>query len=235
MNSLLNNTKNNTEKNKIKAPLTALTVSEIFTSLQGEGPYMGYPCFFIRLSGCNLRCSYCDTSYAWEEGRGDRMNIHSIITMWQEADIGLVQITGGEPLLQKGVYRLMSILRQCGATVLLETNGTIGLSDIPKGIIRSVDWKCPDSGMEGHFCLDNLRLLDMNDVIKFVVSSKEDYLWAKEKVFYHSLHLFTNVLFTPAWERIDAVELSRWIIKDKLLVRLGIQLHKLLWGDKRGR
>ena len=210
-----------------------LYVSETFLSLQGEGLFVGLPCFFIRLCGCNLRCSYCDTPYAWAEG--EELSVQELVKRWRTSGVQLVQLTGGEPLLQPPVYDLMEELASHGARVLLETNGSLPLSNIPGYISKSVDWKTPGSGSGASWNPENLRYLTKKDAIKFVITNREDFEFAKEKTLGHGIYIYTHVFFSPAWGLMDMKELSQLIIEERLPVRLGFQLHKILWGDVRGK
>jgi len=209
-----------------------LRVTEVFTSLQGEGDHAGWPCFFIRLTGCNLRCTYCDSTYAYFEG--EEMKVEEVLMRWRKSGVGLVQITGGEPLLQTGVIPLMKDLLRAGAEVLLETNGSLSLQEVPVGVVKVVDRKTPGSGMAHAWLSENLRFLGVDDQIKCVLTSESDYLWARDWVNACGLSFFTQVIFSPAWGLLSPQELARWILRDGLQVRLQLQFHKLLWGDRRG-
>jgi len=209
-----------------------LSVSETFVSLQGEGAWVGWPCFFIRLSGCNLRCTYCDTRYAYN--KGEKRNIPGLIDEWKQGGIGLVQVTGGEPLLQSGTFNLLEALLNEGARVLLETNGSLALRNVPRGVVKIVDRKTPGSGMKEFFLEENLGWLNQGDQLKFVITGREDYEWARKEVIRLCLSCYTEVLFSPAWGGPVPFQLAEWIIADRLSVRFQIQLHKILWGEKRG-
>ncbi len=210
----------------------SLLVTETFTSLQGEGNWAGYPCFFIRLTGCNLRCTYCDTKYSYEGGQA--RSVWALLKEWQDSGVPLVQVTGGEPLLQDGVYALLEALVDKGATVLLETNGSISLKGVPPQVSVALDRKTPGSGMESSWTEENLRFLGMNDLVKFVITDRADYQWALAEVERTGMHLYTQVLFSPAWGVLDPVELASWMVADKPQARMQLQLHKMIWGDKRG-
>lgn len=201
-------------------------------SLQGEGVWAGWPCFFIRLSGCNLRCTYCDTQYAYN--KVDNRDIEGLINEWRRTGVGLVQVTGGEPLLQPGTHTLIEALLSEGARVLLETNGSLDLRNVPREVIKIVDRKTPGSAMEEFFLEENLGWLNQGDQLKFVITDREDYEWAREEVIRLCLFYYTEVLFSPAWGRLAPFQLAEWIIADRLSVRFQIQLHKILWGEKRG-
>jgi 7-carboxy-7-deazaguanine synthase len=209
-----------------------LSVSETFVSLQGESVWAGWPCFFIRLSGCNLRCTYCDTRYAYNEG--EKRDIPGLIDEWRQSRIALVQVTGGEPLLQSETLTLLDGLVNEGAKVLLETNGSLALGNVPREVIKIVDRKTPGSGMEESFLAENLRWLNQGDQLKFVITDRKDYEWAREEVIRLRLLFYTEVLFSPAWGGLPPFQLAEWIIADRLSVRFQIQLHKIIWGEKRG-
>ncbi|NIA08631.1 MAG: radical SAM protein [Nitrospiraceae bacterium] len=207
-------------------------MSETFVSLQGEGAWAGWPCFFIRLSGCNLRCTYCDTRYAYMER--EKRNISGLIEEWKQSQIGLVEVTGGEPLLQSTTPILLKALLDEGAKVLLETNGSLSLSNVPREVIKIVDRKTPGSGMGKFWCEENLRWLNQGDQLKFVITDQKDYEWARKEVLRLCLWRYTEVLFSPIWKNLAPSDLAGWIIADRLPVRFQVQLHKVLWGDKRG-
>ncbi len=208
------------------------SISETFVSLQGEGAWAGWPCYFIRLSGCNLRCTYCDTRYAYT-GREEK-DITGLIEEWRQSRIDLIEVTGGEPLFQPGTLTLLRALLDEGAKVLLETNGSLPLSDVPREVIKIVDRKTPGSGMEKFWLEENLRWLNQGDQLKFVITDQEDYEWAREEVLRLCLWRYTEVLFSPVWKSLAPSDLAGWIVADRLPVRFQIQLHKVLWGDKRG-
>ncbi len=216
-----------------------LEVSELFCSIQGESSFAGYPCVFIRLSGCNLRCNYCDASYTYNES-GKQLPLTEILQFVSNYPNAIVEITGGEPLLQKNSLVLMQSLIDLGRTVLLETNGSLDISDVPDKVIKIMDIKCPDSGMHKKMLLNNLVKLTSRDEIKCVLSSRDDYEWAvavlqQYDLLYHSLkessHQNPKVLFSPVQGTLDATKLAEWILQDDLPVRLQIQLHKILWPN----
>lgn len=211
-----------------------LNISEIFCSIQGESTYAGLPCIFIRLAGCNLRCDYCDTTYSYVSDIS--LSVNDIITKIKEYDpIKLLEITGGEPLLQPEVYQLFESLHKDGYTILLETNGSISLKGIPEYIIKIVDVKCPGSGEEKSFLLENLEFINQkNDEIKFVLSDNFDYNWAKDFIIKYQLNEY-EILFSPVSDKLNPQDLAKWITEDKLPVRMQLQLHKIIWDkDKRG-
>jgi 7-carboxy-7-deazaguanine synthase len=198
---------------------TQLKIAELFYSIQGESSFAGHPCFFIRFADCNLRCKYCDTRYAYEED-------HPLYPGT------IVEITGGEPLLQKGVYPLLEKLLNAGRTVLLETNGSINLADVPEKVIKILDMKCPGSGMHEQMDYGNFDLLNRKDEIKFVIGSREDFDWAVNLVSLHDLQGMTTVTFSPVTSKLDPASLAGWILEEHLAVRLRLQLHTIIWPGK---
>ncbi len=214
-------------------PIT-VRISEIFVSLQGEGTHAGLPTFFVRLAGCNLACRWCDTVYARQE-KGKTISVEEILKHWQrEGCLPWIQITGGEPLLQEGVYPLMKAFLDQNTTVLLETNGSLPLRKVPPEVVKVMDIKCPSSGMSSRMCWENLAHLGVKDQVKFVIANKEDYEWAKEIVKQRYLTYYTQVLFSPVFKALEPAELANWILRDRLPVRFQLQLHKILWGERRG-
>jgi 7-carboxy-7-deazaguanine synthase len=213
----------------------ALQVNEIFYSIQGESSHSGRPCAFIRMTGCNLRCSYCDTAYAYDEG--DRLEISDIERKIGAFRCGLVEITGGEPLLQAETPELIRTLLDRRYTVLLETNGSLDIGVVDERCIRIVDVKCPSSGESGKNRLENLALLTPNDEVKFVIGDRDDFGYAKSII---STHLagrngLKPPLLSPIFGRMNPEILAGWILEDHLDVRMQIQLHKWIWGaEKRG-
>lgn len=205
-----------------------LRVAEIFTSLQGESTWAGYPCFFVRLTGCNLSCAYCDTPQAREAGR--RMAIDDVVAEFRKNPIRMVEITGGEPLLQDDCIALAEALLKNGANPLLvETNGSRPLDRLPDGARAIVDVKCPDSGSGNSFLETNWSRLRPWDEVKFVLSSRADYEWAREVVRVRVLaDRVQAVLFSPAQGRLPGSVLAAWLIEDSLPVRLQLQLHRIL-------
>lgn len=208
-----------------------LKVNEIFYSIQGESTFAGWPCIFIRLTGCNLRCRYCDTKYAYEQGRD--IPINSILTRVKGFACNLIEVTGGEPLIQDETPGLISALIENGYTVLLETNGSKDISTIDKRCIRIVDIKCPSSGMEKNNYWKNLDYLSPHDQLKFVIALREDYLYAKRALDNPAIKGRKNlkVNFSPVFNEMDIRELANWILEDNLSVRLHIQLHKYIWRE----
>ena len=213
---------------------TTLQLSEIFYSIQGESSLAGYPCLFFRLSGCNLRCSYCDAKYTYEEP-ATPTPLGALLNEATRYPNALIEITGGEPLLQVGVYPLMDSLLAAGRTVLLETNGSLSIARVPKEVVKIIDLKCPDSGMAEKMDLSNLDLLLPHDEIKFVVSSRTDYDWAKGMIHEHRLAEKAKLILSPVIGRLAPALLAQWLMDDALPARIQLQLHTLLWpGMKRG-
>lgn len=202
-----------------------LEVCEIFYSLQGKSSFAGQPCVFIRLSGCNLRCSWCDTQYAWAPGTA--MEIAEIVRQTQQYPVKLVEITGGEPLWQDDAPQLLQALLDGGYTVLLETNGSIYLEDVPRQVIKIVDVKCPGSGCADSFMKWNLKLLNPQDELKFVLSNYRDYRFALDFIKRNSLES-RKLIFSPVTSVLKAETLAGWMLADGVTARLQLQLHKLL-------
>ena len=211
----------------------SLAVSELFYSLQGESLYTGLACCFVRLAGCNLRCAYCDTRYA-QEG-GTPMEPSQIVDQVSGFNCSLVEITGGEPLLQKETPLLIQALLSAGYTVLLETNGTLDIGCVDKECIKIVDVKCPASGESRKNDPKNLERLMGHDQVKFVISDRNDYVFAKQTARQIRAIPPDQVLFSPAHNALAPVALARWMLDDHLPVRFHLQLHKTLWGEERGR
>ncbi|MBL7032708.1 MAG: radical SAM protein [Candidatus Delongbacteria bacterium] len=208
-----------------------LKIAELFLSLQGEGQSSGLPTIFIRLAGCNLRCSYCDTAWARDTTKsGTEMSIDAILRKVQQWDCSEVMVTGGEPLLQPVVNALLQVLLAAGYRLTLETNGSFDLGATPPAVIRSVDVKTPGSGEQGSLLLSNLELLRKKDQIKFVCVSGDDVDWSLAFVREYNLTDRCNVILQPAWSKLPLTELARSVITSGLPVRLGLQLHKLIWG-----
>jgi 7-carboxy-7-deazaguanine synthase len=210
-----------------------MRVTEIFFSIQGESSHAGKPCIFVRLTGCSLRCVYCDTKYSYAGGR--EMTMEEVISTVGSYPARLVELTGGEPLEQEEAYPLMDSLLERGYTVMLETGGHINVSRVPKPVIKVIDIKCPDSH-EGHtVCWENVDLVQPHDEFKFVIRSRSDYEWAKTTLLGHLREKPNAILFSPVHDDLPAVDLARWILEDGLPVRLQLQVHKYIWGaDVRG-
>ena len=211
-----------------------LTINEIFHSIQGESTHSGRPCVFVRLTACDLRCAWCDTPYAFTEGR--KMSLEEVVDRVQSYDCPLVEITGGEPLLQREVYPLMDRLLASGRTVMVETGGHMSIEQVPAPVIKIVDVKCPGSGESHRNHWENLKTLAPHDEVKFVIKDRADYEFARDVVSKHCLTGRTAaVLLSPVHGVLDPRELAAWILEDKLEVRLQLQVHKFIWGaDVRG-
>jgi 7-carboxy-7-deazaguanine synthase len=205
-----------------------LTINEIYQSIQGESTWAGERCVFVRLTFCNLRCSYCDTEYAFYEGK--KQTLSEIVSAVEAFHCPLVEITGGEPLLQKNVLPLMSMLCDAGHTVLLETSGAHDISTVDPRVHRIMDLKTPESGEVEKNLWSNIDHLTLLDEVKFVIGSREDYEWSRDKV--HRFGLIKRcraVLFSPIFGRIDPRNIVEWILADKLDVRFQLQMHKFIW------
>ena len=228
-----------------------MTITEIFRSVQGEGTRAGLPCIFVRLTGCNLRCTWCDTAYAFHGGT--KMNVEEVLTRVEELSVAgahtepgktgfaqklsLVELTGGEPLLQQEVIPLSQKLLESGYRVMVETSGERPVDALPREVIKIVDVKCPDSGEPDTFRMENLDAVDGKDEIKFVISSRRDYEFARDFTAQHNLaRRVREVIFSPVhadpagvWPGMNAQDLVEWILGDGLPVRLGLQIHKFIW------
>ena len=208
-----------------------LTINEIFHSIQGESTHAGRPCVFVRLTACDLRCRWCDTAYAFHEGR--KMSVDEVIADVESRGCPTVEVTGGEPLLQPDVYPLMQRLVDSGKTVLIETGGHRSIAKVPAGVIRIVDVKCPGSGESEKNDWSNLAHLTKQDEVKFVIADRRDYEYAKEIVQRENLPGRVNaVLFSPVHGELDARQLSEWVIADRLDVRVQLQVHKYIWSPE---
>lgn len=210
-----------------------LRITEIFYSLQGETRTVGIPTVFIRLTGCPLRCQYCDTAYAFNGGNWKTLD--EIIEQVQSYKTGHVTVTGGEPLAQKACIELLKRLCDLNYEVSLETSGALDVSLVDPRVVKVMDLKTPDSGEVERNLLTNLQYLSSHDQIKFVICSRKDYDWSCEVMKKHQLAQLCQVLFSPSFGQQPAGELADWILKDQLPVRFQIQLHKYLWGDEPGR
>lgn len=213
----------------------SLRVNEIFHSIQGESLYSGRPCVFIRLTGCNLRCTYCDTTYAYDEGKS--FEIEELLETVRHFGCSLVEVTGGEPLLQAGTPELIDRLLSIGNEVMLETNGSLDISTVNPDCIKIVDVKCPSSGESEQNRTENFSLLTDRDQVKFVIGDATDYDYAKKTLNLLPPHLQQHhVLFSPVSSILTPNILAQWILRDHLSVRLHLQLHKFIWPDvERGR
>lgn len=212
-----------------------LLINEIFYSIQGESTFTGLPCIFVRLTGCHLRCTYCDTEYAFYEGK--ERTVSDILKQIASYGCNLVEVTGGEPLLQPNVIPLMEELIAKGNTVMLETSGAVSLAKVPQGVKKIMDIKCPDSGMSHRLEEENIELLIPRwDEVKFVISSRTDYDWARVTLQKYNLEdRGLQVLFSPAFGTLSPLLLAQWMLEDRLPARLQLQLHKYIWPpDQRG-
>lgn len=210
-----------------------LRITEIFYSLQGEARTTGIPTVFVRLTGCPLRCGYCDTSYAFQGGKW--MSFDEIEAEVRNYDTRFVTVTGGEPLAQKACPELLLRLLEAGYEVSLETSGALDISRVDSRVSRVMDIKTPDSGESDKNLLQNLQYLTSHDQIKFVISSRADYKWSVEFVNQHQLTDICEVLFSPGYNQLTLQQLAEWVLQDQLSVRVQTQLHKLIWGEEPGR
>jgi 7-carboxy-7-deazaguanine synthase len=208
-----------------------LKVNEIFKSIQGESSYAGLPCTFIRLAGCNLRCTYCDTNYAFYHGR--ELSDKEIIAKIEEYGVKCVEFTGGEPLLQEETPPLLKTLLDKDYTILVETNGSICIGCLDKRLTIIMDMKTPKSGMSERMNFKNLELLKSNDEIKFVLMDESDYIWARDIINKHQSSTKTkNILMSPAYGVLSPKLLASWILRDNLNVRIQLQIHKYIWAPE---
>ena len=212
--------------------MTQLKVFEIFYSLQGESSRVGLPTIFIRLSGCPMRCHYCDTAYAFQGG--SMMGMDDIMSSIKKYDTRYVTVTGGEPLAQKEVLNLLKTLADSDYEVSLETGGGLSIKEVDPRVKIILDIKTPESGEEKKNHWENLEVINSKDEIKFVLCSRGDYEWAKQILDQYQLTEKCEILFSPVYQKLNATDLADWILKDQLHVRMQIQLHKLLWGEKPG-
>ena len=210
-----------------------LKVTETFVSIQGESDAVGWPTFFIRLTGCPLRCVYCDTAYAFHGGQW--VPLPELVALAVQGGVRHVCVTGGEPLAQRACPSLLESLCESGFAVSLETSGAMDISGIDPRVSRVVDLKTPDSGEAARNRYENLPLLTPRDQLKIVVCSRSDYEWARQLLGEHRSRIGCAVLLSPSWGQLEPRELAEWILADRLDVRLQVQLHKYLWGEEPGR
>jgi len=214
--------------------MSFLRVTEIFHSIQGESTWAGLPCTFIRLTGCPLRCTWCDTEYSFHGG--ERMELEAIIAKVEEYGTRLVELTGGEPLIHRNAFVLAEHLLDLGYTVLVETSGAVDVSPLDARAHKIMDLKCPGSGEVSRNLWSNLEHLTARDEIKFVIRDRADYEWARDMIALHGLDdrvrdgSLRALLFSPVWDAVDFKDLAEWVLEDRLPVRFQIQLHKLIWG-----
>jgi 7-carboxy-7-deazaguanine synthase len=225
---LANNLSSLIEKKEVE-----LIINEIFYSIQGESSRIGLPTIFIRLTGCPLRCQYCDSEYAFYDG--GKMRMSSILNKIKKYPTKYVTVTGGEPLAQKSCLKLLAKLCNFGYDVSLETSGAINVSNVDKRVKKIIDIKTPGSAEENKNKFENLKHLTTKDEIKFVICDQSDYVWAKKNIIEKNMANICEIIFSPAHESIKPKNLANWILKDQLNVRMQIQLHKYLWGDQPGK
>jgi len=209
-----------------------LTINEIFFSLQGESTRLGIPTIFIRLTGCPMRCHYCDTAYAFDDGQ--KMSFENIVEYIKPYKSKFITLTGGEPLVQKEAYAFLEVLCDMGYQVSLETGGAESIKDVDERVKIILDIKTPGSGELDNYLWENLKHLKLMDEIKLVITSHNDYLWAKQTIKDKKLIGKYEILFSPSYEDMDVKNLAQWILDDALTVRLQLQQHKIIWGQKKG-
>ena len=208
----------------------SLKINEIYYSVQGESTHAGRPCIFIRLTYCNLRCSYCDTEYAFYDGKD--MEITDIMSEIKQWDCNLVEVTGGEPLFQEECIDLLNELVNSNYEVMLETGGSLSISNVPKKVIKIVDFKCPSSKMVKKNLWSIVDDLQPHDEVKFVIGDRGDFDWAKDRITEYSLDKICTLLFSPTFGEIDPQQIVEWILADNLPVRMQMQMHKMIWSPE---
>jgi 7-carboxy-7-deazaguanine synthase len=213
--------------------VSRLKITETFVSIQGEADAVGWPTFFIRLTGCPLRCTYCDTEYAFHGGQW--REVLALVEAARESGVRHVCVTGGEPLAQRACLELLTALCDAGYEVSLETSGALDVAGVDPRVSRVVDVKTPASGESERNRLENLPLLGPRDQVKFVLCSRADYDWAREFLREHGATIHAPVLLSPSWGQLEPRELAEWMLEDRVPARLQLQLHKLLWGEAQGR
>lgn len=212
--------------------MKTLLICETFTSIQGETTNIGRPCFFIRLSRCNLNCPWCDSKYALSDIGSKEVNVEALVQMALLSGVNFVVVTGGEPLLQENTIELMKQLIKKGFTVILETNGSLPVINIPNKVIKVIDFKCPSSGQTDKMLIENFQTLNKHDEVKFVITDEEDYKFAVKTI--SSLELLKqtkNILLSPILNRLAPRILANWMVRDKLPAILQVQLHRVIWPD----
>lgn len=208
-----------------------MVITEIFKSIQGESTFAGLPCVFVRLTGCNLRCHWCDTAYAFHGGQ--QMTLEQVLERVHSMGGKLVELTGGEPLLQKETYRLADCLIAEGYRVLVETSGERPISGLARPVVKILDVKCPGSGENGKFAFENLDVLERKDQVKFVVLDEKDYLYARSFMTSHRLaERVDDIIFSPVFGQLPPRQLAEWVLRDNLDVRVGLQIHKFIWDPE---
>ncbi len=211
----------------------SIKINEIYYSIQGESSHSGKPCIFIRLTYCNLRCTYCDTEYAFYEG--SNMTIEEILKYIKKWKCNLVEVTGGEPLFQKECINLLDALLDESYEVMLETGGSLPIKNVPEKVIKIVDFKCPSSGMEKKNLWSIINYLQVHDEIKFVIGDRKDFEWSKYIIDKYSLNTICTIFFSPVYDKLKPALLVDWILKDNINVRMQLQIHKNIWpADKKG-
>ena len=211
----------------------ALKINEIYYSIQGESTHAGRPCVFIRLTYCNMRCTYCDSEYTFSEGKD--MEITHIMNEIKQWDCNLVEVTGGEPLFRDKCINLLNELVNSNYEVMLETGGSLSISDVPKKVIKIVDFKCPSSAMEKKNLWSIVEDLQPHDEVKFVIGNREDFDWAKDRIAEYALDQICTLLFSPTFGKIVPQLIVEWILVENLPVRIQMQMHKMIWSpDKQG-
>lgn len=222
-----------TELENASSQQAKLRITETFFSLQGEGRTVGFPTVFVRLTGCPLRCSYCDTTYAYQGG--EWQTIDEVLERVGQFETRYVCVTGGEPLAQAHCLPLLSRLCDEGYNVSLETSGALDVSQVDSRVSKVMDLKTPASGEQSRNLLQNLEYMGANDQLKFVICDRNDYMWAQEMIIRSELAECCEILMSPSYGQQDAPQLADWIVEDRLPVRYQLQLHKVLWGDEPGR
>ena len=215
------------------APAVKLRITEVFASIQGESTWVGLPTVFVRLTGCPLRCSWCDTAYAFTGG--ESRSLDEVLADVARHGLKHVCVTGGEPLSQKGCLPLLSALCDAGYAVSLETSGALDIGAVDPRVSRIMDLKAPGSGEVERNLYDNIAHLKADDELKIVIANTDDYAWAKQQIATHRLAERCTVLLSPVAGEIDPAQLAEWMVRDRLPVRFQLQLHKILWNDARGR
>ena len=208
----------------------SVVVNEVYASIQGESSYAGLPCVFVRLTGCNLRCTYCDTEYAFFDG--ERRTVADVVDQVGRFGIPLVEITGGEPLLQKDCVGLAERLLKSGLTVLIETSGAQPIGALPVGVIRIMDIKCPSSGECDKMNWGNIDCLTQQDEAKFVIGNRDDYEWARQVIKHHDLAQKCSILISTVFGSVPPKDVAAWMLEDKLPARFQLQMHKYIWDPK---
>lgn len=207
-----------------------LKINEIYKSIQGESSKAGLPCVFVRLTYCNLRCTYCDSEYAFYDGKD--FSVEQVVEQVKSFKCNLVEITGGEPLFQKEVFELMTKLCDNGFEVMIETSGSLSIKDIDNRVLVIMDLKCPSSKMMKKNLYENIEYLKPIDEVKFVIGTREDYEWSKEIIKKYEIDKKCNILFSVVFENLKPVDLVNWILEDNLNVRFQLQMHKYIWNPK---